>query len=101
MMPLRSHKTKTKVLFLTKYVCRSSVDFAGPVGERYAGLYFSFMERFRKDYRFFWHSGQDGKTKRRQAGANRTTVRTSSGRMHFTYRMLRAGSDGRIGTSGR
>jgi len=53
---------KTKILFLTKYVCQSSIDFAGPVGERYAGLYFSFMERFGKDYRFFWHSGQDGRT---------------------------------------
>ena len=60
---MHSRKTKQiKVLFFTKYVCRSSVDFAGPVGERYAGLYFSFMERFGKDYRFFWHSGVDGRT---------------------------------------
>ena len=26
------------------------MDFLGPIGERYAGLYYSFMERFRFDY---------------------------------------------------
>jgi hypothetical protein len=31
---------KTKMLFLTKCVCRSSVDFLGPIGERYAGSNF-------------------------------------------------------------
>src|SRR5262249_19438754 len=52
---------KTKILFLTKYVCRSSVDFLGPIGERYAGLYYSCMERFGSDYDFYWHTG-DGET---------------------------------------
>ena len=45
------------MLFLTKYVCRSSVDFRGPIGERYAGLYYSFMERFRGEYDFYWYTG--------------------------------------------
>src|SRR5688572_27315267 len=61
---------RTKIMFLTKYVCRSRVDFLGPVGERYAGLYFSFMERFRSNYDFYWHSGTDGKTYKYQAESN-------------------------------
>ena len=47
-------------MFFTKYVCRSSTDFLGPVGERYGGLYFSFMERFRSQYDFYWFTGDDG-----------------------------------------
>ena len=61
---------QTKIMFLTNYVCRSRVDFLGPVGERYAGLYFSFMERFRSKYDFYWHSGTDGKTYEYQAESN-------------------------------
>jgi glycosyltransferase involved in cell wall biosynthesis len=50
----------TKVCFFTKYLCRSTTDFLGPIGERYAGLYFLFMERFRSRYDFFWFTGDDG-----------------------------------------
>jgi hypothetical protein len=37
------------------------VDFLGPIGERYAGLYYSFMEQRRFDFDFHWYSGIDGK----------------------------------------
>jgi glycosyltransferase involved in cell wall biosynthesis len=66
-------RPKTKILFLTKYVCRSSVDFQGPIGERYAGLYYSFMERFRFDYEFYWHTA-DGETFEYEGDSN--TLRT-------------------------
>ena len=65
---------KTKILFLTKYVCRSSVDFLGPIGERYAGLYYSFMEQFRFAYDFYWRTG-DGETFEYQPDSN--TLRPS------------------------
>jgi glycosyltransferase involved in cell wall biosynthesis len=61
---------RTKLMFLTKYVCRSRLDFLGPVGERYAGLYYSFMERAWANYDFYWHSGMDGVTYEYQPAAN-------------------------------
>ena len=42
----------------------------GPIGERYAGLYYSFMERFQFDYDFYWHTGDDGQTFEYQAESN-------------------------------
>jgi len=60
----------TKILFFTNYLCRSSIDFLGPIGERYAGLYYSFMERFRFNYDFCWHTGDDGQTFEYQADLN-------------------------------
>jgi glycosyltransferase involved in cell wall biosynthesis len=68
---------QTKVLFLTKYLCRSSTDFLGPVGERYGGLYFSFMEQFRDAYDMYWFTGDDGCSYQYDPGSNSLNLLSS------------------------
>ena len=88
MKPLGFHKTK--IVFLTKYVCRSSVDFLGPVGERYAGLYYSFMERFRFDYDFYWYTGDSGITYEYQKESNALQPLLSSAKKNPGLSLIKA-----------
>jgi len=49
-----------QILIVTSYFAINPKDIKGGIGERYVGLYGSFLKKFSEKYAIYWHSRDDG-----------------------------------------
>lgn len=49
-----------QILIVTSYFAIDPSEIGGGIGERYVGLYGSFIKKFSKKYAIYWHSRDDG-----------------------------------------